>query len=171
MRHLLFLATICILIVGCKSDNSQTDFEIDPQSGVGFVKSINDTVAYYFDPKTNKMSFVMNLKYHKNKYYTTKISNDTVELGEIFIGEVKLDDYNGKITLHEPIDTVVDSRLTNHYTLLMKYQPETTGQYNFRGTVSYDSIQFPFLYKFLVVDKGTRQYKYDFVGKMRHSSE
>jgi hypothetical protein len=159
--RLLLIFLLTIILTGCKDKIASTETEIDPNSGMGLVRSINDTVMYWYDPVTNKMKAVMNLKYHKNKFYSTRISNDTLELGETFIGEVNLKGRGGQIKLQQPTDSIVDNDLQ------IKYIPQTKGLFEFKGQVTFDSIEFPFEYKFIVVDKGTRKYNYEFVGKMR----
>lgn len=155
------LWTVLILTIAF-SCNGQKWRDVDPSTGVGYVKSINDTVVYSINPITKKVEMVTNFKYVRSDYYITKISNDTLELGETFLGQIIFTKEKGIIKIESPTDTTFSA---GEY--VFEYTPTTLRVNEFKGTVNVSSKEFPFLYKFITVEKGKRTSKYTFVGKLK----
>ena len=129
------------------------------------VNSINGDVMYRFDTMTNQVMRVINFDQHKGGYYFTWIERDTLEIGEPFVGEVKLEK-RGSIKVLTPYDTLVPY---SYYQL--RWTPKSTGTYRFAGTIKFDSREFEFEWHFIVVGKGGRTNKFAFTEKVKmHNS-
>jgi hypothetical protein len=158
LKKLLIILSV-LLLTSC------TTREVPYSEGKGMVKSINGHAMYNFDPITNQVNRVISFDQRKGGYYFTFVEKDTLEIGESFVGEVILEKA-GVIRVLEPYDTLVPD---GHYQL--NWTPESIGTYRFAGTTIFDSKEYEFEWKFIVVDKGVRTNKFAFTEKVKmHNS-
>jgi hypothetical protein len=125
------------------------------------VESVNGEVMYRFDTLTNEVTTVISFQKHKNGYYFTRINKDTLELGETFQAQIILEKL-GKIAISQPKDT-----LSNEPIYIFKSTPDATGTYTLEGKAIIDSHEFPFLWKYVVVNVGERKNKFSFTGNVK----
>lgn len=83
-------------------------------------------------------------------------------MGETFEGQVILERGVGTIQLLEPYDS-----MTTEFFNKFLWTPINTGVFEFKGKISIDGDDYPFDWKFIVVRKGQRKNKFEFVRKVR----
>lgn len=165
--QVLSFLIITVLLAGLSCRTEGQGHDIPFSDGMGYVNSINGEVIYYFDATTLALRMLLSLKNHKNGYYMVRLKNDTLEIGEEFIGEV-IFMREGILDLNNPYDTLFKGGSYYKARLI----PSGLGTYDFSGKLKFDSGEFPFSYKFIVVGKGQRKNKFVFTKKIqggRHS--
>jgi hypothetical protein len=167
----IFLTVLVLGLIGQSCSRGQgTVREIPFTDGVGMVNSINGEVMYRFDPETYNVEMVFNFKQKKNGYYLIQINNDTLEIGEEFQGRIFFQRH-GICELIKPYDTLVDTKISKSEFFGVKWPTNEIGESEMSGTLRFDDEQFPFEYKFIVVDKGTRKNKFEFTRKIQGGND
>ena|SRR5688572_6554116 len=151
-------------IISCKR-TAGTTYDVPYSDGMGYVKSINGEIVYHFDPKTSELRMVQSFKNLKSGYYLTRLKNDTLELGEDFIGEV-IFMREGTLHLTSPLDTLYKTTKGTQGYYKAKVPTSNLGTYEFSGKMKFDTEEYSFLYKYIVVEKGQRKNKFVLIGKV-----
>jgi hypothetical protein len=163
MRLRTILLGLTISLTSCQNQQRSIS-EINE----GIVKSINDTIYYYSNPISKELDFAMSPKSIKPGYFITKITNDTIELNETFKGSIWLLQQNATIIVTSPKDTIYSTSTHGAIdNLVITFTPTKKAIYKFTGFVKFDTVEYPFDYKFIVVDKETRKSIYSYIGEIQ----
>ncbi|WP_333821009.1 hypothetical protein [Ohtaekwangia sp.] len=129
--------------------------KIEESKGFGTpqpVTSINGEVVYVY--KGDSVVAVYKYEYSYDSLdFQIGIQHDTVLMGDTFKAEIKSKVSKRKIIvrLEQPEVKSFESE-GKRRVLDYVYKPDSVGMYHFSGTLTYDTMTFPFEYKFIVVD-------------------
>ena len=145
IRHLvkffaLALGFLTILfVIGCNRKH-------EAMAPVLALEGINGKAQYVFG-KEGKIIQMFKDEYY-NGAFSILLDRDTVVLGDDFSSVFKVHRDSFKITITNPTSVILYNDSERYH-----YIPLSPGLYDFKGTIEYDSLSFPFEYKFIVLSK------------------
>jgi hypothetical protein len=137
VRKLIFWVLVPLMFVGCYQRNAA-------KAPILSLEGVNGK-ALYVAGKEGKI-----IQMFKDEYYNTKfvilLDRDTVLLGDDFSSLFKVHRDSFEIKIAHPSEATLTND-SERYT----WTPASEGLYDFTGTIEFDSLSFPFEYKFVVV--------------------
>lgn len=114
------------------------------------LNGINGEAIYVLN-KDGSVNGVFKESYNVNDF-SVLLVKDTIELGSNFTSLINVTSFKYRVNIKSPSNYVIKSDST--FTMKKyEFMPQDTGIYNFTGRIEYDSLSFPFEYKFIVVSK------------------
>jgi hypothetical protein len=89
---------------------------------------------------------------YENEYFHIILNRDTIQLGDEFVASIHVSDSSYRINISKPASQRLESGSTPIATKYYRFSPPTAGEYEFSGTIEWDSVVTPFSFKFLTVD-------------------
>ncbi len=111
------------------------------------VNTINGKMVYFFN-KEGIQGLACKESYMTDDFQIL-INSDSIDLGSEFVSRINIPKDSYRITITSPTTEII-TRDGAHEAKVYHYKTAREGTYDFRGQIEYDTVIFPFEYKFIV---------------------
>ncbi|MEM8510705.1 MAG: hypothetical protein AAF717_22930 [Bacteroidota bacterium] len=135
----------------------------NPKLGMG--QGLNGDIFYDYEFNSDGEKVKLRaFKYeYRSEYFLIDINNDTVNLGEEFIGYLGFNPSgkNQAVIETEDKEILVSSKEERIQTNFLRYEhrvvPDSLGIKFFKGVITIDAVEYPFEYKYVVIPSNMNQ--------------